>query len=82
MVNERQSIEELQDLAKNEPDKALIAIKKIIKEYHALFGVPNWGDYVTILQLTETSRGGLEHLNSQTSMLPRVCLIDGFVDEY
>ena len=33
MVNERQSIEELQDLAKNEPDKALIAIKKIIKEY-------------------------------------------------
>ena len=57
-------------------------MKKIIKEYHALFGVPDWGEYVTILQLTETSRGGLEHLNSQTSMLPRVCLIDGFVDEY
>ena len=33
MVNERQSIEELQDLAKNEPEKALIIIKKIIKEY-------------------------------------------------
>ena len=33
MVNERQSIEELQDLAKNEPEKALITIKKIIKEY-------------------------------------------------
>ena len=57
-------------------------MKKIIKEYHALFGVPDWGDYVTVLQLTEKSRGGLEHLNSQTSMLPRVCLIDGFVDEY
>jgi hypothetical protein len=33
MVNERQSIEELQDLAKKEPEKALITIKKIIKEY-------------------------------------------------
>ena len=33
MVNERQSIDELQDLAKNEPEKALITIKKIIKEY-------------------------------------------------
>ena len=33
MVNERQSIEELQDLAKNEPEKALITIKKTIKEY-------------------------------------------------
>ena len=57
-------------------------MKKIIKEYHALFGVPEWGEYVTILHLTESSRGGLEHLNSQTSMLPRVCLIDGFDDEY
>lgn len=33
MVNERQSIEELQDLAKNDPEKALITIKKIIKEF-------------------------------------------------
>ena len=52
-----------------------IDMKKIIKEYHALFGVPDWGDYVTVLQLTEKSRGGLEHLNSQfdvaKSMLDR-----------
>ena len=46
------------------------------------FGVPDGGEYVTILHLTESSRGGLEHLNSQTSMLPRLCLIDGFDDEY
>ena len=57
-------------------------MKKIIKEYHALFGVPVWGEYVTVLHLTEKSRGGLEHLNSQSSMLPRICLIDGHDDEY
>ena len=33
MVNEKQTIEELQGLTKNEPNKALIAVKKIIKEY-------------------------------------------------
>ena len=33
MVNEKQTIEELQGLAKNEPEKALLAVKKIIKEY-------------------------------------------------
>ena len=33
MVNEKQTIEELQGLAKNEPEKALLIVKKIIKEY-------------------------------------------------
>ena len=33
MVNEKQTIEELQGLAKNEPNKALLTVKKIIKEY-------------------------------------------------
>ena len=33
MVNEKQTIEELQSLAKNEPEKALLTVKKIIKEY-------------------------------------------------
>ena len=33
MVNEKQTIEELQSLAKNEPEKALVLVKKIIKEY-------------------------------------------------
>ena len=33
MVNENQTIEELQGLAKNEPEKALLSVKKIIKEY-------------------------------------------------
>ena len=33
MVNEKQTIQELQGLAKNEPEKALLTVKKIIKEY-------------------------------------------------
>ena len=33
MVNEKQTIEELQGLAKSEPNKALELVKKIIKEY-------------------------------------------------
>ena len=57
-------------------------MEKIIIEHHALFGIPDWGEYITIIHLTEKSRGGLEHLNSQTSMLPRICLIDGHDDEY
>ena len=63
-------------------ERFITDMKKIIKEYHALFGVPVWGEYVTVLHLTEKSRGGLEHLNSQSSMLPRICLIDGHDDEY
>jgi len=55
---------------------------KIILEHHALFGVPPWDNYVTVLLFTEKARGGLEHLNSQTSMLPRQCLMPGFDDEY
>ena len=31
MVNEKQTIEELQDFAKSEPEKALKMVKKIIK---------------------------------------------------
>ncbi len=63
-------------------DRFIVDMKKVISEHHALFGIPNWGGYVTILQLTEKSRGGLEHLNSQTSMLPRLCLIEGHVEQY
>lgn len=57
-------------------------MKKIISEHHSLFGVHDWGTYTTVIHLTEKSRGGLEHLNSQTSMMPRNCLIDGHEDEY
>ena len=86
-VDGRNHVLKLWDSGNFHPDEKIVDrfiedIKKIVKEYHALFGVPDWGEYVTILQLTEKSRGGLEHLNSQTSMLPRVCLIDGFDDEY
>ena len=57
-------------------------MEKIVREHHALFGVPSWGDYFTVLQLTDTGRGGLEHMNSQTSMMPRSCLFPGHDDEY
>ena len=63
-------------------DKLKLDMNKIIREHHALFGIPAWDNYVTVLHFTEKSRGGLEHLNSQTSMLPRQCLMPGFVDEY
>lgn len=55
---------------------------RVVKEHHALFGIPKWDNYVTVIHLTENMRGGLEHLNSQTSMLPRQCLIPGHEDEY
>ena len=69
------------------PDQSMlerlrIDMDKIVMEHHALFGIPEWDNYVTVLHFTEKSRGGLEHLNSQTSMLPRQCLMPGFEDEY
>lgn len=63
-------------------DRFKMDMTRIIKEHHALFGTPPWDNYVTVIQLTESMRGGLEHLNSQTSMLPRQCLMPGHEDEY
>ena len=57
-------------------------MEKIAREHHALFGVPDWPDYTTVLHLTDTGRGGLEHMNSQTSMMPRSCLFPDHEDEY
>jgi len=56
--------------------------EKIVKEHFALFGTPDWPDYTTVLHLTEKARGGLEHMNSQTSMMPRQCLFPHHEDEY
>ncbi|MDP6334109.1 MAG: hypothetical protein QF479_05665 [Candidatus Poseidoniaceae archaeon] len=63
-------------------EKLKLDMDKVIMEHHALFGIPDWDNYVTVLHFTEKSRGGLEHLNSQTSILPRQCLMPGFEDEY
>jgi len=63
-------------------DVFITDMERIIKEHHALFGLPKWGTYTTVLHLTNSSRGGLEHLNSQTSMMPRNCLFPGHEDEY
>ena len=38
---------------------------KIIKEHNALFGIPDWKEYITVLHFTNSSRGGLEHEDSQ-----------------
>lgn len=56
-------------------------MKSIVKEHHALFGIIE-EDYHTILHLTGGPRGGLEHMNSQTSMVPRTSLQPGNVEEY
>ncbi len=58
-------------------DRFIEDATKIIKEHHALFGVPTLEPYVTILHMTDKMRGGLEHLGSQTSMMPRASLVDG-----
>jgi len=55
---------------------------KIIKEHNALFGIPDWNEYVTVLHFTNSSRGGLEHEDSQTSMMPRKSLMKGNKSEY
>ncbi len=57
-------------------------MERIASEHHALFGVPDWPDYTTVLHLTDSGRGGLEHMNSQTSMMPRSCLFPDHPDEY
>ncbi len=57
-------------------------MKLIISEHYALFGTPEWKDYLTILHLTDGPRGGLEHLRSQTSMVPRLSLIKENVEEW
>jgi predicted metalloprotease with PDZ domain len=57
-------------------------MERIIREHHALFGVPDWPRYTTVLHLTETGRGGLEHMNSQTSMVPRQSLFPKHEEDY
>ena len=68
------------------PEKGIERLKEamtlVIEEHFALFGVPEWKDYWTIIHLTENGRGGLEHLRSQTSMMPRKCLQDGNEEEW
>jgi predicted metalloprotease with PDZ domain len=56
-------------------------MKSIVQEHHALFGIID-EEYHTILHLTGGPRGGLEHTNSQTSMVPRTALQPGNVEEY
>ena len=54
----------------------------VIEEYYALFGIPPWQDYLTIIHLTDSARGGLEHMRSQTSMVPRSSLWSTDCDEW
>ena len=63
-------------------DRFIESMKVIIEEHYALFGVPDWKEYWTVLHLTDGGRGGLEHLRSQTSMMPRRCLQEGNEDDW
>ena len=63
-------------------DRFIEAMKLVIEEHFALFGIPEWKDYWTVLHLTESGRGGLEHLRSQTSMMPRKCLQEGNEEQW
>ena len=63
-------------------DKFIEDATKIIKEHNALFGTPDWKEYITVLHFTNSSRGGLEHEDSQTSMMPRKSLMKGNKSEY
>ena len=74
------------DAGGNTPNQIMLErfiqdMKNIISEHHALFG-PLDEPYHTILHLTDGGRGGLEHTNSQTSMVPRTSLQPGHVEDY
>ena len=70
------------EIAKNNIDEFVTHMKLIVSEHYALFGTPTWKDYLTILHLTDGPRGGLEHLRSQTSMVPRLSLIKENIEEW
>ena len=70
------------DIPKRGLDRFVEAMKAVVKEHYALFGVPEWKEYWTVLHLTNSGRGGLEHLRSQTSMMPRRCLQEGNEDDW
>ena len=63
-------------------DRFIETATPIIEEHFGLFGVPDWKEYWTVLHLTDSGRGGLEHLRSQTSMMPRKCMQEGNEEEW
>ena len=70
------------EISKDNVEELVEKMKLIISEHYALFGTPNWKEYLTILHLTDGARGGLEHLRSQTSMVPRLSLIKENIEEW
>lgn len=52
----------------------ITAATGIVEQQWAIFGDMPWSRYTTILHLTDTARGGLEHLRSQSDQMPRACL--------
>ena len=69
-------------IPKKSLDRFVDEATKIIEEHYFLFGVPEWEEYITVLHFTENGRGGLEHLRSQTSMMPRRCLQEGNEEDW
>tara|TARA_B100001778_G_scaffold329208_1_gene329814 strand:- start:217 stop:2049 length:1833 start_codon:yes stop_codon:yes gene_type:complete len=70
------------EIPENNVKELVEKMKLIISEHYALFGTPEWKEYLTILHLTDGARGGLEHLRSQTSMVPRLSLITDNIEEW
>ena len=86
IVDGRRHTLDIWDAGGKEPHPVMVErfvhdMESIIREHHALFGTIK-EDYHTILHLTDGARGGLEHTNSQTSMVPRASLQPGNVEEY
>ena len=86
IVDGRRHTLDIWDAGGKEPHPVMVErfvhdMESIIREHHALFGIIK-EDYHTILHLTDGARGGLEHTNSQTSMVPRASLQPGNVEEY
>ena len=70
------------DFPKKGIERLIEAMKTIIEEHYALFGIPEWKEYWTVLHFTDSGRGGLEHLRSQTSMMPRRSLQEGNEEDW
>jgi predicted metalloprotease with PDZ domain len=70
------------EIPKHSIDRFIKSATLVIEEHYALFGLPDWDEYLTVLHFTERGRGGLEHLRSQTSMMPRKCLQEGNEEEW
>lgn len=70
------------EIPKESITKIQDCMEALVKEFVALFGPLPFKEYWTILHLTGGARGGLEHLRSQTSMVPRTAILEEHDDAW